>query len=67
MATGLVHQLIAARDDKRLLKLQVHLTGLKVLIIDELGNVPLTLTGAELLFEAFSQRFYAQACSPPSA
>ena len=30
---------------------------LKLLIIDELGYVPLTLTGAELLFEVFSQRY----------
>ena len=56
-AAGLVHQLMEARDEKRLLKLQVHLAGLKLLIIDELGYVPLTLTGAELLFEVFSQRY----------
>ncbi|MEQ1717176.1 MAG: IS21-like element helper ATPase IstB [Hyphomicrobium sp.] len=56
-AAGLVHQLMEARDEKRLLKLQAHLAGLKVLIIDELGYVPLTLTGGELLFEVFSQRY----------
>ena len=44
-----------ARDEKRLLTLQAHLAGLKLLIIDELGYVPLSLTGAELLFEVFSQ------------
>ena len=37
-----------ARDERRLLKL---------LIIDELGFVPLSRTGAELLFEVFSQRY----------
>jgi DNA replication protein DnaC len=56
-AAGLVHQLMEARDEKRLLKLQAHFASLKLLIIDELGYVPLTLTGAELLFEVFSQRY----------
>ncbi len=31
--------------------------GIKLLIIDELGFVPLSKTGAELLFEVFSQRY----------
>ena len=56
-AAGLVHQLMEARDEKRLMKLQANLAGLKLLIIDELGYVPLSLTGAELLFEVFSQRY----------
>ena len=43
-AAGLVHQLIEARDEKRLLKLQVHIAGLKLLIIEELGYVPFSLT-----------------------
>ena len=30
---------------------------MKLLIIDELGLVPLSKTGAELLFEVFSQRY----------
>ena len=30
---------------------------MKLLIIDELGYVPLSSTGAELLFEVFSQRY----------
>ena len=34
-----------------------HLTGLNQLIIDELGFVSLSPTGAELLFEVFSQRY----------
>ena len=29
----------------------------KILIVDELGFVPLSKTGAELLFEVFSQRY----------
>ena len=56
-AAALVHELIEARDDKRLLRLQRQLTGYKLLIIDELGYVPLSPTGAELLFEVISQRY----------
>lgn len=56
-AAGLVHQLMEARDERRLLKLQRDLAAVKLLIIDELGYVPLSPTGAELLFEVFSQRY----------
>ena len=56
-AAALVHELIEARDEKRLLRLQRQLAGYKLLIIDELGYVPLSQTGAELLFEVFSQRY----------
>jgi DNA replication protein DnaC len=56
-AAALVHELLEARDEKRLLRLQRQLAGCKLLIIDELGYVPLSQTGAELLFEVFSQRY----------
>jgi DNA replication protein DnaC len=56
-AAGLVHQLMEARDEKRLLRLQTQLASHKLLIVDELGYVPLSPTGAELLFEVFSQRY----------
>ncbi len=46
-----------AADDKRLLRFQKKLAKYKLLIIDELGYVPLSPTGAELLFEVFSQRY----------
>ena len=49
-ATGLVHQLMEARDEERLLKLQAYLASLKPLIIDELGYVPLSPT-AHMPFE----------------
>jgi DNA replication protein DnaC len=55
-AAGLVHQLREARDEKRLLKLQNQLQACQLLIVDELGYVPLSPTGAELLFEMFSHR-----------
>ena len=44
-------------DDKRLLRLQRQLASHELLIIDELGFVPLSKTGAELLFELISQRY----------
>jgi hypothetical protein len=56
-AAALVNQLLEARDERRLLKLQHELQSVKLLIIDELGYVPLSSTGAELLFETFSQRY----------
>ena len=45
------------QDERRLLNLQKRLARLKLLIIDELGFVPLSKTSAELLFEVFSQRY----------
>jgi DNA replication protein DnaC len=56
-AAALVHELLEARDEKRLLRLQKQLAGYRLLIIDELGFVPLSKSGAELLFEVFSQRY----------
>ena len=56
-AAALVHELLEARDEKRLLRLQKQLAAHRLLIIDELGYVPLSSAGAELLFEVFSQRY----------
>ena len=56
-ASALVHSLMEARDERQLLRLQKQLAKYKLLIIDELGYVPLSPTGAELLFEVFSQRY----------
>ena len=56
-SAALVHELMEARDERRLLNLQRQLSRLNLLIIDELGFVPLSPTGAELLFEVFSQRY----------
>jgi DNA replication protein DnaC len=55
-AATLVHELLEARDERRLLRLQKQLEGYQLLIIDELGYVPLSTTGAELLFETFLHR-----------
>ena len=56
-AASLVHELIEAVDERRLQRLQKQLTSQNLLIIDELGFVPLSKTGAELLFELISQRY----------
>ena len=56
-AAALVNELMEARDERRLLRLQKQMGGVKLLIIDELGFVPLSKTGAELLFEMISQRY----------
>ena len=56
-AAALVNELMEARDERRLLNLQRQLARLQLLIIDESGFVPLSHTGAELLFEVFSQRY----------
>jgi DNA replication protein DnaC len=56
-ASQLVHELMEARDEKRLLRLQAQMAKVSLLIVDELGYVPLSQTGSELLFEVFSQRY----------
>jgi len=56
-AAALVHDLMEARDERRLRTLQKHLASVKLLILDELGYVPFTAVGGELLFEVLSQRY----------
>jgi len=56
-AAALVHELIEAADERRLQRLQKQLASQELLIVDELGFVPLSKTGAELLFEVISQRY----------
>ena len=56
-AAALVNELMEARDERRLLRVQKQMAAVKRLIIDELGFVPLSKTGAEPLFELISQRY----------
>lgn len=56
-AASLVHELIEAKDEKRLIRYQKQLARYELLIVDELGFVPLSKSGAELLFEILSQRY----------
>jgi len=53
----MVHELLEAKDEKRLLRYQKQMASYELLIVDELGFVPLSKSGAELLFEVFSQRY----------
>lgn len=55
--TKLVTELIECREERRLQKLQKQLQRIQVLVLDELGYVPFTKTGAELLFEVISQAY----------
>jgi DNA replication protein DnaC len=56
-AAALVHELMEARDERRLRALQKQLSRVNLLIIDELGYVPFTAVGSELLFEVISRRY----------
>src|SRR3546814_2126211 len=49
--------MMEARDERRLLRFQKQMAAYQLLIIDELGFVPLSKTGAELLFELISQLY----------
>ena len=56
-ATDLVTQLVECREERKLQRLQKHLQRLDLLVIDELGYVPFSKAGAELLFEVISQAY----------
>jgi DNA replication protein DnaC len=56
-AAKLVHQLLEANEENQFLKLQQKLKDYDLLIIDELGYIPLSKTGSELLFDVFSSRY----------
>jgi DNA replication protein DnaC len=56
-AASLVHGLLEASDERRLLRLQRQLASYKLLIIDELAYAPLSTVGADLLFDIVSQRY----------
>jgi len=58
--TSLVTQLLEAREDRKLERLLNQLSRQAVLILDELGYVPFTKTGAELLFEVVSRAYERQ-------
>ena len=58
--TGLVTQLLEAREERRLERMLKHLGRQDLLILDELGYVPFTKAGAELLFEVVSRAYERQ-------
>ena len=45
-ASQMVHEMIEEREEKRLLRLQTQLAKVSLLIVDELGYVPLSQTGS---------------------
>ena len=58
--TALVTQLLEAREDRQLQRLQSRLEKQHLLVLDEFGYVPFTKTGAELLFEVASRAYERQ-------
>ena len=55
--TELVTQLMEARDDRQLMRLKNQLAKFDLLILDELGYVPASKLGSELLFDVISQAY----------
>ena len=60
-ASGLVHEYLEAREERRILRLEASIARTDLILVDELGYLPLDKTGAEHLFGFFS-RCYEQ-CS----
>jgi DNA replication protein DnaC len=58
--TGLVTQLLEAREDRQLQRLLTQLQKQDLLILDELGYVPFSKAGSELLFEVVSRAYEQQ-------
>jgi DNA replication protein DnaC len=56
-AAGLVTALMEARDERVLGRLKKQFSGQHLVVVDELGYVPFSKTGAELLFEFFAERY----------
>lgn len=56
-AAHLVNALIEARNQMRLSRLQTKLLKANLVIVDELGYLPLSKEGAQLLFQFFADRY----------
>lgn len=56
-AAALFSEMMEDRDKRRPMRFQKHMVSYERLIIDELSFVPLSKTGAELLFELISQSY----------
>jgi DNA replication protein DnaC len=55
--TELITSLLEAREEKNLLRLRKQLSRLDLLVLDELGYVPASKAGAELLFDVISTAY----------
>lgn len=56
-ATGLVTQLLERREDRELERFHKQLERLELIVLDELGYVPFSKTGAELLFDVVGRAY----------
>jgi len=56
-AADLVNTLVEAREEKQLKRHLLRLAKATLLIVDELGYIPFSKEGAELLFQVFAQRY----------
>lgn len=56
-AAGLVNELTEARDERRLLRLQAQLLKQDLIVLDEVGFVPFSTQGSQLLFQFCSERY----------
>ncbi len=56
-AAGLINELIEAQAQLRLSRVETALLKLDLLILDEVGFVPFSKTGAELLFGVLTERY----------
>ena len=54
---AVVHELMEARDERRLLRLQKQMANQKLLIIDELGFEPMDRSEASLFFRLVTYRY----------
>jgi len=54
-AAGLVNTYLEAREQRQVLPLEAHIARCQLLVVDELGYIPLDKLGAEHLFGFFSQ------------
>lgn len=55
--TELITQLLEAREERQLGRMKSQLAKLDLLILDELGYVPASKAGAELLFDVISRAY----------
>lgn len=55
--TELITQLMEAREERQLMRMKNQLAKLDLLILDELGYVPASKLGSELLFDLISQAY----------
>lgn len=58
--TGLVTELIESREERHLQRLQKQLQRLHLIVLDELGYVPFSKSGAELLFDIVGKAYEHQ-------